>query len=418
MVQDTKLYDTLGVDPGADPNTIKKAYRKMALKFHPDKNPGEEAEKKFKEISAAYEVLSDEDKRQTYDRFGLEGLKEGRGGPGFGGDDLFSMFFGGGSPFGGGGGGGHRGPRRGQDIGHELRVTLEDLYNGKTKKMAIQRQVICKKCDGRGGTGSAVKCSVCRGSGVQVRIQRMGPMVQQIQSQCRDCGGEGEAWSAKDRCQECKGRKVSREKEVLEVHIDKGMTNGHKIPFRGYADEEPGIEPGDVIFILREAEHDVFTRKGNELLMKMKISLSEALTGFSRKVKTLDNRDIAITLTPGGFVQHEGVKVAAGEGMPIYRNPFEKGNLIVQFEVEYPAPEWFSLQENRDSIEKLLPAKTEQVTSMNDMEEAMLMDFDPNQHQTRSGRGRGGGGGAAYDEDDDEYGHAHGRGGGVQCQSQ
>jgi DnaJ family protein A protein 2 len=101
MVADTKLYETLGVDPGADANTIKKAYRKMALKFHPDKNPGEEAERKFKEISAAYEVLSDDDKRQTYDRFGLEGLKEGRGGGGgFGGDDLFSMFFGGGSPFG------------------------------------------------------------------------------------------------------------------------------------------------------------------------------------------------------------------------------------------------------------------------------------------------------------------------------
>jgi len=94
MVADTKLYETLGVDPGADANTIKKAYRKMALKFHPDKNPGEEAERKFKEISAAYEVLSDDDKRQTYDRFGLEGLKEGRGGGGFGGDDLFSMFFG------------------------------------------------------------------------------------------------------------------------------------------------------------------------------------------------------------------------------------------------------------------------------------------------------------------------------------
>jgi len=415
MVQDTKLYETLGVDPGADPNTIKKAYRKMALKYHPDKNPGEEAEKKFKEISAAYEVLSDEDKRQTYDRFGLEGLKEGRGGAGFGGDDLFSMFFGGGSPF-GGGGGRHHGPRRGQDIGHELRVTLEDLYNGKTKKMAIQRQVICKKCDGKGGTGSPVKCSACRGSGVQVRIQRMGPMVQQIQSQCRECGGEGEAWSAKDRCQECKGRKVSREKEVLEVHIDKGMTNGHKIPFRGYADEEPGIEPGDVIFILREAEHDVFTRKGNELLITMKIGLNEALTGFSRKVKTLDNREIAITLTPGGFVKHQGVKVAAGEGMPIYRNPFEKGNLIVQFEVEYPKPEWFSVQENRDKLEALLPPKQEQVTSMNDMEEAMLMDFEPERHQTRSRGGRGGG--AAYDEDDDEY-HAHGgRGGGVQCQSQ
>jgi len=412
MVADTKLYETLGVDPSADPNTIKKAYRKMALKYHPDKNPGAEAEKKFKEISAAYEVLSDEDKKQTYDRFGLEGLKEGRGGGGgFGGDDLFSMFFGGGSPF-GGGGGRHSGPRRGQDVGHELRVTLEDLYNGKTKKLAIQRQVICKKCDGKGGNGAPVKCSSCGGSGVQVRIQRMGPMVQQIQSQCRACGGEGEQWSAKDRCSACNGKKVGREKEILEVHIDKGMQNGQKIPFRGYADEEPGVEPGDVIIILREAEHDTFQRKGNELLMKMKISLSESLTGFSRSVKTLDNRSIAITAVPGEFVQHEGVKVATGEGMPIYRNPFEKGNLIVQFEVEYPSPEWFSIGENRAALEQLLPAKVDQVPEGHDMEEVMLQDFDPQQHQTRGNRG----GRSAYDEDDDE-GHGHGRGG-VQCQSQ
>jgi len=415
MVADTKLYETLGIDPGADANTIKKAYRKMALKFHPDKNPGEEAERKFKEISAAYEVLSDDDKRQTYDRFGLEGLKEGRGGGGFGGDDLFSMFFGGGSPFGGGGHRGHHGPRRGQDVGHELRVTLEDLYNGKTKKLAIQRQVICKKCAGKGGTGAPVKCPACRGSGVQVRIQRMGPMVQQIQSQCRECGGEGETWSAKDKCPDCKGKKVGREKEILEVHIDKGMQNGQKIPFRGMADEEPGIEAGDVIIILREAEHDVFQRKGNELVMKMKISLNESLTGFTRSITTLDKREIAITAVPGEFVQHEGVKVAAGEGMPIYRNPFEKGNLVITFEVEYPAAEWFSIAENREALAKLLPPKQDQVPAdkVESMEECMLQDFDPDRHSSRGRAGR-----SAYDEDDDdEHGHGRGGRGGVQCES-
>jgi DnaJ-class molecular chaperone len=413
MVSDTKLYDTLGVSPDADQNVIRKAYRKLALKFHPDKNPGEEAERKFKEISAAYEVLSDAEKRQNYDRFGLEGLKEGRGGPGFGGDDIFSMFFGGGSPF-GGGGGRSQGPRRGQDVGHELRVTLEDLYNGKTKKLAIQRQVICKKCNGKGGQGNPVKCSGCRGSGVQVRIQRMGPMVQQIQSQCRECGGEGESWANKDRCPECKGKKVGREKEILEVHIDKGMTNGQKIPFRGMADEEPGIEPGDVIIILREADHDVFTRKGNELFIKMKISLNESLTGFTRSIKTLDKRDIAITAVPGEFVQHEGIKVATGEGMPIYRNPFEKGNLVIQFEVEYPNAEWFSNAANRDSLAKILPPKADQVAAadVERMEECMLQDFDPDRHSSRRNGGR-----SAYDEDDDEDGHGHGRGG-VQCQSQ
>merc|ERR1712228_471491 len=135
---------------------------------------------------------------------------------------------------------------------------------------------------------------------------------------------------------------VHKEKEILEVHIDKGMQDGHKIPFRGMADEEPGVEAGDIIMILRTADHDVFDRKGNDLTMKMKITLSEALTGFTRKVKTLDNRDIAITSIPGDFVVHEGIKVAQGEGMPIHRNPFEKGNLIIKFSVEYPSKDWFT----------------------------------------------------------------------------
>lgn len=393
MVADTKLYDTLGVSPTAQPNEIKKAYRKLALKLHPDKNPGPDAEKKFKEVSAAYEILQDEQKRETYDRYGLEGLKEGRGS---GGDpnDIFSMFFGGGSPF--GGGGRSRGPRRGQDIGHELRVTLEDLYNGKTKKLSIQRTIVSKKADGR-----PTKCPACKGTGMQVRIQRMGPMIQQVQSACPECRGEGETW------------KREKEKKILEVHIDKGMPDGHRIPFRGMADEEPGVETGDIIMVLRTADHDVFERKGNDLVMKMKISLSEALTGFTRKVTTLDNREIALTSLPGEFVQHEGIKVAQGEGMPIHKNPFEKGNLIIQFSVEYPSKDWFTENScaNVAKMAEILPEKTEQAIVTDETEEVMIQDFDPNLHANRSRNGR-----QAYDDgDDDEEGMG---GGGVRCAQQ
>lgn len=414
MVADTKLYETLGVAPSASATELKKAYRKLALKHHPDKNPGPDSEKVFKEVSAAYEILSDEQKRETYDRYGMDALKEGRGGGGGFSDpsDIFSMFFGGGgSPF--GGGGRSRGPRRGQDIGHELRVTLEDLYNGKTKKLSIQRQVICKKCDGRGGQGQPTKCQGCKGTGVQVRIQRMGPMIQQIQSPCSDCRGEGESWSNKDKCKNCVGKKVHKEKEILEVHIDKGMTDGHKIPFRGMADEEPGVEAGDIIMILRTQDHEVFERKGNDLVMKMKITLSEALTGFTRKVKTLDNRDVAITSIPGDFVIHEGIKVAQGEGMPIYRNPFEKGNLIIKFSVEYPSKDWFTDNQcaNVTKLASILPEKQEQAIISDDVEECMLQDFDPTIHANRNRNGR-----EAYAEgSDDEEGHG---GGGVRCQQQ
>lgn len=252
-VDTEKLYEVLGVDKKADEKEIKKAYRKLAVKHHPDKGGDEHL---FKEINAAYEILSDPKKRELYDKYGLEGVEQ-EGGPGMaGGEDLFSMFF-------GGGGRGRRsaGPRKGPSIQHPLRVSLEDLYNGKTVKLAINRKVI---------VGEAQECSTCGGQGAVMEVRQIGPgMITQMQRACSACNGQGNT------------AKTKNERKVVEVHIEKGAHHNQKVTFRGMADEMPGRETGDVHFIIQEKEHDVFKRKGADLLLMKDISLNQALTGFS-----------------------------------------------------------------------------------------------------------------------------------------
>ena len=245
-----KLYEVLGVEKTADAKEIKKAYRKLAVKHHPDKGGDEQV---FKEINAAYEILSDEEKRGRYDKYGLEGV-DGDGGPSGGGEDLFSMFF---------GGGGRRssGPRKGPSIQHPIKVSLEDLYNGKTVKLAINRKVI---------VGESKTCPTCKGQGAVMEVRQIGPgMITQMQRQCRDCNGQGTQ------------AKTKNERKVVEVHIEKGATHNQKITFRGMADEMPGRETGDVHFIVQEKDHDLFKRKGADLLLMKDISVNQALTGFS-----------------------------------------------------------------------------------------------------------------------------------------
>lgn len=397
MVKETGYYDILGVKPNATNDELKKAYRKLALKYHPDKNPNEG--EKFKAISQAYEVLADQKKRDLYDRGGEQAIKEG----GIASEmhnpmDIFDMFFGMGR-------GRQSGPPRGKDVVHQLKVSVEDLYNGAVRKLSLQKNIVCPKCEGRGGKAGAVeKCGNCRGTGTQVRVHQLGPgFIQQVQSICSECQGQGERINPKDRCKECEGRKIIRDKKVLEVHIDKGMKDGQQIRFSGEGDQEPGLEPGDIVIVLDEKEHNVFSRKGHDLFLTMEISLVESLCGFQRGIQTLDNRTLVISSIPGEVIKHGEVKVVMNEGMPHYKNPFEKGRLIIAFNVKFPQDNWVPVAKLKD-LERLLPPRQELIIP-DHAEECILQKFSPEANQQRHRMGE------AYDSD--EEGPMHGQR--VQC---
>jgi len=269
----TKFYKLLEVDKSAGEAEIKKAYRKLAVKHHPDKGGDPEM---FKEVTRAYEVLSDAQKRAKYDKYGEEGLEND--GPGDA-TDIFDAFFGGGRR-----GGGPRKRQKTKDVVQPLKVTLEQLYEGATKKMAITRQVIDKK-------KGVQQCRECEGRGVKVEVIRMGPMIQQMQSSCGSCGGQGKSFT------------TMQEREVMEVHIQKGSPDNHKVVFREMADEHPDADTGDVVFVLQQQEHPVFKRKGADLFIERKISLVEALCGFELELTHLDGRKLLIKTTPGEIVK-------------------------------------------------------------------------------------------------------------------
>ncbi|XP_014254424.1 dnaJ homolog subfamily A member 1 isoform X2 [Cimex lectularius] len=296
MVKETTYYDILGVKPNCTTDELKKAYRKLALKYHPDKNPNEG--EKFKMISQAYEVLSTPEKRQIYDEGGEQALKEGvgRGGSTFSNPmDIFDMFFG--NPF---ASGGRRRERRGKNIVHQLSVTLEELYNGGLRKFQVEKNVICEKCEGRGGKKGALQtCPNCNGTGVHVQVQQFGAgLIHQIQSVCPDCKGDGKIIKPQDCCVVCKGKKVVHMKKIIEFPIEKGMYDDQKVVFSGEGNQEPGLEPGDIVIVLEEKEHSIFKRSGNDLVMLMKLDLVEALCGFQKVIKTLDGRNLLITCIP------------------------------------------------------------------------------------------------------------------------
>ncbi|KZT58967.1 hypothetical protein CALCODRAFT_481899 [Calocera cornea HHB12733] len=405
MPKETKLYELLGVAPEASEPELKKAYRQKALRAHPDKGGDPET---FKELTHAYEVLSDSQKRSIYDRYGEAGLSEAGGAGGVDPQDLFSQLFGGGGgPFGGGffgGGGRPSGPRKGKDLIHRIHVSLEELYKGKTSKLSLNKHVICSKCNGKGGKEGAVKtCPTCRGQGVKIVIRQLGPMMQQIQQQCTDCDGTGEIINPKDRCKQCNGKKTISEKKVLEVHIDKGMKGGETITFAGESDQAPDMIPGDVVIVIEEKKHDRFTRKGNDLIAEVEIDLLTALGGGQFAIQHLDERALLVTIVPGEVIKDGAVKVIHGQGMPSRRH-HDFGDLYVRLKVNFPEsidPAVIPL------LEQALPPRmpTEKFPKNIHLEETVLAEPDARQQRA-----------TAEDMDVDE--EEDGAGPRVQCQNQ
>lgn len=407
-MSDTALYELLGVTQNASDAEIKKNYRKLAKEYHPDKNP--EAGDKFKEISFAYEVLSDAEKRKTYDRYGLKGLQEGADS---GADDIFMHLF---DSF-----HGTRGnrERRIREIVIKLPVTLEDLYNGnKTYPVEYTRTRFCVKCDGVGGASGKVKiCQRCDGQGMHTVIEPIrANILGQVNRPCVLCNGRGIiVASEEDICTECKGARLVEQKKTVEVHIEKGMQDMQKVMFRSEGNQNSTGDCGDVIVVLILQPHEVFERVRNDLFMKnIEITLTQALCGLEYTFKHLDGRDLVVRNKPETVLKSENLKCITGEGMPVHKNPFEKGNLIIQFVVKFPDNN-FASEEQMKVLETLLPPKTPfTMPTGENVEEVDLVELEP-----RADGYNGPGSsteGIFFEADEDDF---HGGGGaGVQCHTQ
>lgn len=307
-------YEILEVSRDASPDEIKKAYRKKAVKFHPDKNPDDpEAEKKFKEAAEAYEVLRDPNKRSRYDQFGHAGVKNGAsaGGGGFGGgmsmDDIFSQFgdifeefgFGGAGGFGGRSRGRRKRVNRGTNLRVKVKMTLEEITNGANKKIKVNKYVTCQTCEGSGAKdGSSFHtCSTCNGMGqvTQVTNTFLGQM--QTTSTCPSCGGEGKTISQK--CSDCNGDGIVKGEEVISLDIPAGVEDGMQLSVsgKGNAAARGGI-PGDLIVLVEQVEHEHFTRDWNNILYNLYISFPDAVMGTTVQVPTIDGK-AKVKIEPG-----------------------------------------------------------------------------------------------------------------------
>ncbi|EJP67162.1 chaperone protein dnaJ 2 [Beauveria bassiana ARSEF 2860] len=410
------LYEVLSIEKTASSDEIKKAYRKAALKYHPDKVPEDQreaSEVKFKEVTRAYEILADEQKRHLYDTHGMAAFDPSRGGPGGPEadlNDILSQMFGF-NMAGAGGPGGPRRPRKGPDEQQEYKVTLEELYRGKTVKFAANKQVLCGGCKGTGGKekAKAEPCSRCRGQGIVEAIRQIGPgMMRRETMLCDACHGAGNVFKEKDRCKKCKGKRTVEEKKVLELYIPRGSVQGERIVLEGEADQFPDQIPGDIIFTLAEEPHEVFSRLGNDLSAELKISLSEALGGFNRVVlEHLDGRGISIERKQGQLLRPGDCLRVPGEGMP-YKRGDAKGDLYLLVTVEFPENGFLKDPAAYDALLKMLPPplpapKTEEVDEVEYDSDADIETMGENSEGPR-------GGGEWQDEDAED--------GQPQCQAQ
>ena len=337
-------YEVLGVDRNASANDIKKAYRKLAIQYHPDKNPGDkEAEEKFKEAAEAYSVLSDADKKARYDQFGFEGVS-GAGAGGFSGagmdmNDIFSMFgdiFGGRGGFSGFGGfgGGSSAPQkhRGNDLRVKAKLTLQEIANGTTKKFKLKKYVACSHCNGSGAEGNSYEtCPECKGTGRIIRTQQSFFGMMRSEVACPHCGGEGKI--IKNKCSHCHGEGIVLGEEVVEIQIPAGVVEGMQLSMRGKgnAGKRNGIN-GDLLIVIEEEKHPELIRDENDLIYSLLLDIPTATLGGFADIPTIDGK-AKVTIDPG--TQPGKVLRLRGKGLPTL-NGYGKGDIVVNISVYIP----------------------------------------------------------------------------------
>jgi len=352
MTTQRDYYEILGIDKSANVDEIKKAYRKLAMKYHPDKNPGDkEAENKFKEVSEAYEVLKNPEKRATYDRFGHAGLSGSTGGYGggfdfdlsdalrnfmnnFGGFDFgvggFEDFFGGSS---GRGGGRTSQVIRGEDINIALKLTLQEISKGVSKKIAVTKQVKCEACQGSGSAdGNRQTCPTCKGQGKVKKVSNsfFGQMVNIVT--CPTCNGQGQVIS--NPCKVCGGHGRVKKKEIININVPAGVAEGNYIPLRGQGNAGLyGGPSGDLNVRIQEIDDPVFKRNGDDVNMILKLNLWQALLGGKIKVETLTG-SVKLEIPEG--TEHGKILRLRGKGIPhIHRQG--NGDQLIKIEIDIPS---------------------------------------------------------------------------------
>lgn len=360
MAEKRDYYEVLGVSKDASEDEIKKAYRKLAIKYHPDRNPGDkEAEEKFKEAAEAYEVLHDPDKRRQYDQFGFNGPQGGFGGGGMDMDDIFTMFgdiFGGHSGFGGfggfGGGGQQHSQRvyRGSDLRLKVKLSLQDIASGVTKRFKVREDVTCEQCKGTGAEGGAQPetCPTCHGSGMVSRSVRSMFGIMTTQTECPTCHGEGTV--IKNKCKACDGTGVVKGDKIVEVNIPAGVEEGMVLNVHGKGNAGPhnGV-PGDIQVLIEEEKSDTFVRDKQDVIYNLLLDFPTAALGGDAEIPTIDGKKIALKIAPG--TQPGNVVRLRGKGLPAVKGYGSgKGDIVVNMSVFVPK----TLDKNeRKAIEQL-----------------------------------------------------------------
>ena len=352
MTAKRDYYEVLGVSKDSDQRTIKSAYRKLALKFHPDRNKDDpSAEDKFKEAAEAYEVLSDENKRAVYDRAGFDGLRSGGFSPGFQGDigdifahfgDLFSEFFGGGG-FGGFGGPRGNRPTIGADLRYDLKISLEEAQKGTKRTIEVGRHASCGECVGTGAeNGEMNTCQVCGGRG-QVVQGRGGFM---IATTCRACGGRGQ--TPRKPCETCEGRGQIEEKRKLDVKIPPGVDTGVRLRLQGEGDAgSHGGPPGDLYVFVEVSPHDMFVREGHDLHCELSVGYTTAVLGGKATIPLLDGGETEVAV-PEGMQPGDVIRIEEA-GMPRLGTR-TTGDLLVHLTIKVPKK---LSDEQREAVEAL-----------------------------------------------------------------